>query len=114
MNKFFALVLVVTLACSGLAKPAPVDTAELSKAAAAGQWDKIQELLKSNFPSMSSQSLQSAPSGGRFFSQSEYAYQTAVNDNGRVSKQGDSYGVINQDGVITQYKPPLPPLKGFS
>ncbi|KAJ2947685.1 hypothetical protein O0L34_g9451 [Tuta absoluta] len=124
MAKLVIAVFVAVLVCQGYSSPLMRD-GDISKLAAAGDWDGVHKLLKSlvagqvsspqippmfasvQIPSFSGDlSTNGSGSGGRWFSQSEYQYQSKMTDReGKVSEDKGGLGMINDNGKVSYYTP---------
>ncbi|KAI5639713.1 hypothetical protein NE865_07790 [Phthorimaea operculella] len=124
MTKFCIAVFVTVLVCQGYSSPLMRD-GDIAKLAEAGDWDGVHKLLRSfvtsqvpspqtlpqlgsvQFPSFSGDlSNKGSGSGGRYYSQSEYSYQSKMTDrDGKVSEDKGGYGMINDNGKVSYYTP---------
>lgn len=101
------ILVVVVIAVQGQAP----EYEEVIKAAKAGNWDQVQELLNSNLgkqagwkpPSFNSLRELKPENGGHVYGEAEYAYHSASNVNGRTTEQNAGHKIINEDGRVKEY-----------
>ncbi|XP_050554719.1 uncharacterized protein LOC118273888 [Spodoptera frugiperda] len=85
--------------------------AEVIKAAKAGNWDQVQELLNSNLgkqagwkpPLFDSLRDLKPENGGHVYGEAEYAYHSASNVNGKTTEHNAGHKIINEDGRVKEF-----------
>lgn len=101
------ILVVVVITVQGQAP----EYAEVIKAAKAGNWDQVQELLNSNLgkqagwkpPLFDSLRDLKPENGGHVYGEAEYAYHSASNVNGKTTEHNAGHKIINEDGRVKEF-----------